>query len=245
MNSIQEIINWSEVWAPLIPLTFFLILRPKTAWTKPVFYFLVITLFFSICLDVMWKRRTLGLNDWFEKNLWWWWDIDRATGKKALKNNIFYNLNSFARLIFFSAFFTYFYPVFKKIHRYVPWIFLALMIVNFIFHESIKDFSSIEHAVEAAILLTCCLIYIYKATLDDTVPSLSSQPQFWLITGLTLYTAINFFIFLFYKYLMASLRFKKYANDVWNVHNISFIILCVLTAVSFYKAKKWIKTSPY
>lgn len=235
---LQDIIDWSEVWAPLIPLAIFIILRPGLAWVKPVFYFLSITLVFSICIDVMWKRRSLGLFDWFERNFWWWMDTDPATGKKALKNNIFYNLNSFARLVFFSAFFTYFYPVFKKIHRSVPWIFLVLMIVNFVFHESIKDFSSIQHAVEAAVLLTCCLTYYYKATLDDSVSSLSSLSQFWLITGLTLYTAINFFIFLFYKYLMASLTFKKYAQEVWNVHNISFIILCVLIGVSFYKAKK-------
>ncbi len=234
----ERILNWSEVWAPLIPLTFYIFLKPQTRWTKPVFYFFIVTLVFGIAADVMWQRRYLGLNEWFEKYLWWWYDFDPATGKKALKNNIFYNLNSFARLVFFSAFFTYFYPIFKKLNRFVPWIFLVLMIANFLLHESIKDFSSIQHALEAAILLTYCLIYLYKSTLDDRISSLSSLPPVWLIAGLTLYTAINFFIFLFYKYLMASLQFKKYAQEVWNVHNISFIILCLFTAVSFYKAKK-------
>jgi hypothetical protein len=238
MSSQQQILNWSEVWAPLIPLAFYTYYKPQNRWVKPVFYFLIITLFLGICIDIMWQRRTLGLYEWFEKNLWWWMDTDPATGKKALKNNIFYNLNSFARLAFFSVFFTHFYPVFKKLDRFIPWVFLILMTANFIWHESIKDFSSIQHAVEAATLLTYCLIYFYKSTLDDNITSLSSLPQFWIITGLTLYTAINFFIFLFYKYLMASLQFKKYAQEVWNVHNISFIILCLFTAITFYKARK-------
>lgn len=238
MKTIQEILNWSEVWAPLIPLTFFTFLRPKVKWAKPIFYFLIITLIFSIAIDIIWYRKHLGINEWFEKNLWWWWDFDSKAGKYVFKNNIFYNLNSFARLIFFSLFFQQFYPIYKKLDRFVPWIFLTLMTANFIWFEDIKDFSSREHAIEAAILLYYCLLYFYKTTMDESIGSPSSLPQFWVVTGLTLYTAINFFIFLFYKYLMGFPEFKKYAVEIWNVHNISFILLNIFIAVSFYKAKK-------
>ena len=237
MKTIQEILNWSEVWSPLIPLAFYIFLKPRARWIKPILIFLVITLIFSIAIDIIWYRKKLGINPWFEKNLWWWWDTD-STGKKIFKNNIFYNLNSFARLIFFSIFFQYFYPVFKKLDRFVPWIFLVLMIINFLWFDNIKDFSSRQHSVEAAILLFYCLLYFYKATLDDNIESPYSLPQSWLVAGLTLYTAINFFIFLFYKYLMSLPQFKIYAVEIWNVHNISFIFLNIFIAISFYKSKK-------
>lgn len=237
METIKLILNWSEVWSPLIPLAFYIFLKPRARWIKPILIFLVITLTFSIAIDIIWYRKKLGINPWFEKNLWWWWDTD-ATGKKVLKNNIFYNLNSFARLIFFSMFFQYFYPVFKKLNRFVPWIFLILMIINYQWFDNIKDFSSRQHSVEAAILLFYCLLYFYKATLDDNIESPYALPQSWLVSGLTLYTAINFFIFLFYKYLMSLPQFKIYAVEIWSVHNISFIILNIFIAIAFYKSKK-------
>jgi len=238
MKTIQQILHWSEVWSPLIPLAFYIVLRPKARWVKPIVTFLLITLVFSIIIDVIWKRKTLGINDWFESNLWWWWDTDPVSGKKIFKNNIFYNLNSFARLVFFLLFFSYFYPFFKKLSRLVPWVFLILMTINFIWFENIKDFSSRQHALEAAILLFCSLLYFYKTNMDDSVVSPSSLPEFRVVTGLTLYTAVNFFIFLFYKYLMGLPEFKKYATDIWNVHNVSFIILNLFIAAAFIKAKK-------
>lgn len=238
MKTIQQILNWSEVWSPLIPLAFYIFLRPKAKWIKPILTFLIITLVFGIAIDVIWKRKTLGLNEWFETNLWWWWEFDPVIGKNVFKNSIFYNLNSLARLIFFLAFFSYFYSFFQKLNRFVPWIFLLLMAVNFIWFENIKDFSSRIHATEAAILLFCSLLYFYKTTMDDNIASPASLPEFRVVTGLTLYTAINFFIFLFYKYLMASLEFKKYAMEIWNVHNISFIVLNLFIAAAFFKAKK-------
>jgi hypothetical protein len=237
METIKLILNWSEVWSPLVPLAFYIFLKPKARWIKPILIFLVITLIFSIAIDIIWYRKKLGINPWFEKNLWWWWDTD-PTGKKVFKNNIFYNLNSFARLIFFSMFFQYFYPVFKKLNRFVPWIFLILMIINYRWFDNIKDFSSRQHSVEAAILLCYCLLYFYKATLDDNIESPYALPQSWLVSGLTLYTAINFFIFLFYKYLMSLPQFKIYAVEIWSVHNISFIFLNIFIATAFYKSKK-------
>jgi hypothetical protein len=37
---------------------------------------------------------------------------------------------------------------------------------------------------------------------------------------------------------MTSIEFKDYAQEVWNVHNISFIILNIFIASAFFKAKK-------
>jgi hypothetical protein len=238
MKTIQLLLDWSEAWAPLLALIVYFITRPKARWVKPVLYFLVIAFIFGLALDLIWKRRKLGIEPWFETYLWWWWDTDPVTGEKILKNNIFYNLTSLARLLAFTAFFHLFYDIFKKLNRFIPWIFIALMVVNFTWFENIKDFSSRQLTVEAAILLFYCLLFFYKTTLDVGLDRPSSQPQFWVVAGLTLYTAVNFFIFLFYKYLMSQVTFAKYAVEIWNVHNISYILLNIFIIIAFIRSKR-------
>ena len=91
-------------------------------------------------------------------------------------------------------------------------------------------------AFDAGLLLVFCLSYFYRINLDDNIASPIALPQSWVVTGLTLYTAINFFIFFFFSYITDAN--KQYAKDIWNVHNFSFILLKVFIAISFWKAKK-------
>lgn len=235
MKWLQEILDWSEVWALLIPLTVFLIYRPKAAWVRPIIFLLVISLVFGIALDLIWKRRTLGIEWWFREYLWWWWETDPKTGVVYLPNTIFYNLLSVSRLIFFTWFFSYLGYSFKKINRFVPWAFLLFAIINFWFFQDIKDFSSRLLAVEAAILLFYCMLYFYKVNMDDTVASPFSISPAWVVAGLALYTAVNFILFLFYNFL--SIEYKHYAEEIWNVHNISYIVMNVFIAVALYRAR--------
>jgi len=90
-------------------------------------------------------------------------------------------------------------------------------------------------ALDAGILLIFCLTYFYKINLDDSVYSPLALPQSWIVIGLTLYTAVNFFIFLFFSYITDALR--DYAINIWNVHNCSYILLNLFIAVSFSKVK--------
>jgi hypothetical protein len=60
----------------------------------------------------------------------------------------------------------------------------------------------------------------------------SGTPEFWVTTGLSIYVVINLPIFLFYNALSA--QFEKFAIDIWNIHNLSYLILAVFLAKSFY-----------
>lgn len=197
--------------------------------------YLIITLLFGFALDIIWKRRILGIEEWFQQNLWWWYDTDPKTQQPVLKNTIFYNLISVARLLCFATFFGQIGYSFKQINKFIIPLFLFLSAINFIGFENIKDFSSRQLTVEAAILLFYCLLYFYKTTMDDTIASPMSLRHFWVVTGLALYTAVNFFIFLFYRYLMT--EYKIYSQNIWNVHNISFILLNMFIAIALYRAK--------
>lgn len=243
MKSLQQILDWSEVWALLIPLTILLIYKPKAPWVKPIIFYLLIALVLGAAQDIIWKRRRLGIEDWFLENFSWGFERDPLTGNILLdkqggpvfKNTIFYNLLSVTRLVFFTWFFGRLGYTFKKLNRFIPSLFLLLVVINFIFFQNIKDFSSRILAVEAAILLFYCMLFFYKVNMDDSIGSPFSLPQSWAVTGLTLYTAINFILFLFYNYL--SIQYKAYAVEMWNVHNISYILLNVFIAVALYKAR--------
>src|SRR5688572_21278691 len=108
MKSLQQILDWSEVWALLIPLTILLIFKPKASWVKPIIFYLLIALILGAALDLIWKRRRLGIEEWLLENFSWGFERDPVTGNILLdkkggpvfKNTIFYNLLSVTRLVF-------------------------------------------------------------------------------------------------------------------------------------------------
>jgi hypothetical protein len=71
--------------------------------------------------------------------------------------------------------------------------------------------------------------------MDEEIPSPLALPPFWTVMGLTLYTSVNFLIFLFYNYLIGAE--KNYAIEVWNVHNLIYIVLMITIAVAVKKIK--------
>ena len=85
-NLIQPILNWSEVWALLIPL-FVLLLRPKQPfYLKPVILYLWAALFLNLTGDIIGE---------YNKNHPGW----------HLSNNPLYNIHSLLRFTCFSYFF--------------------------------------------------------------------------------------------------------------------------------------------
>ena len=62
-------------------------------------------------------------------------------------------------------------------------------------------------------------------------------PHFWIVTGLCVYVVVNFFVFLFYLPLL-DVDFRLSVN-MWNVHNIAFIIFCVFIAKGFYGTTRY------
>ena len=234
MKILKEILDWSEVWATLIPLIVYLWFRPKPNWVKPLLIYIVIAFLLGLIIDVTWKSTELGISQWVKKTFWWLYQ------GKYLYTLIFYNINSFIRLVLLTFFFLLVNPSYRKVYVLISGLFVIAGITNFIFFEDIElSFSSRQFAVEAAIILLYCLLYFYNVNMNDQIKSLTALPHFWVVVGLTLYTSVNFLIFLFYKYLISE-EFTaewKFAIDIWNVHNLSYIVLMTFIAVGFRKAK--------
>ena len=163
MNWLKETLDWSEVWAPIIPLAVYFYKKPKASWIKPVLIYLLVTLIFSIIVDVTWKSKSLGLEAFCQKIFWWLYIGD----KKELYNTIFYNLISFARLLLFTWLFQIIINDNKKLYKVIFLFFVLFVALNFGFFENIREFSSRQLATEAAIILFYCLLYFYKVNMDD------------------------------------------------------------------------------
>ena len=220
MSLYRLFIDWAEVIGPLIALPFVLSRKKTPAYLKPVRIYVIIALVVNLLSTLIWKYKV----KWgFTEDDFLW------------SNNFLYNIRSVCSLVLFSMFFIRLKQRFlHRVKAALPWVFLVVAAVNFIFFEDFFNrnmFSNRLLATEAAILLFYCLQYYIFLTIEDRTTPLKKQPGFWIVTGLTFYVAASFFIFLFYMYLtQADLNF---AVDIWDVHNIVYLFLFICIAITF------------
>ena len=221
-NFFQQILDWSEVWALLIPL-FVLLLYPKQPrYLTPIIIYLVLALIINILIDVGWKYKE-HVPQWMQSN------------------NFLYNIHSFVRFICFSLFFNLLgKPFNRKIQKIIPILSIVFIIINFSFFEYFfkkEFFSSRLLATESGLLLFYCLQY-YLHKLQDESDNLKRLPDYWVVTGLSIYVVFNFFYFLLYTTLLEN-GYTKFVEQMWNYHNLSFIILCIFIARAFYVGRHY------
>jgi hypothetical protein len=113
------------------------------------------------------------------------------------------------------------------------------VVINFSFFEKFYDhlspFSSRLLSVEAIGLLFLCMQF-YISRLSTDIGTTRKQPEVWIVTGLSIYVTLNFFIFLLYDKL--SQQDIAFAAGLWSVHNVSYIIMNLFIAKGFYESGK-------
>jgi hypothetical protein len=214
---LQLTLDWSEVWAPLIPLIILLFRRKQPFFLKPVILYLWFALFINLAGDII-SDFKIYLPAWLHSN------------------NVLYNVHSIVRFICFSYFFiTLPQTFFFSLRKLLPLISLLFLVINFNYFE---DFTNAEHlsgnllATEAYLLLIYCMQY-YLSQLRDDIEVISSGPDFWIVTGLGIYVVVNFFVFLFYVPMID--QDLVLAENIWNVHNVAYIIFCIFITKAFYE----------
>lgn len=213
---LQSILDWSEVWTLLIPLSVLLFRQKQPSFLKPVVVYLWIALFLNLFGNIIAD---------FKKYFPAW----------LQSNNPLYNLHSLIRFGCFSYFFLALkQPYYASARKVVAAILFGFIILNFLFHE---DFFYTEHlsgnllSAEAYVLLVYCLLY-YLSQLRDEKETIASGPAFWVATGLCIYVVINFFVFLFYVPMIN--QNPDLADKMWSVHNAAYILLSFFIAKAFY-----------
>ena len=207
-----KILEWSEVWALLIPLVILLFRRQQPATLKPVIIYLWIVFILNLSIDIITAINIYHHN--FD-----------------LSNNTLYNIHSVVRFVCFSLYFIQLPQTsFIKFKKVLTLVFLIFVVINFGFFENFFNFDSFSGnllATEAYLLLIFCMLY-YLSELKDDSKNLFNGPDFWVVTGLSIYVVVNFFVFLFYLPMIDV--DLDLAVNIWNVHNIAFIIFCVFIA---------------
>ena len=216
-----KILEWSEVWALLIPLVILLFRRQQPATLKPVIIYLWIAFILNLGIDIITAINIYHHN--FD-----------------LSNNTLYNIHSVVRFVCFSLYFIQLpqtsFIKFKKILTVVSLIFV---VINFGFFENFFNFDSFSGnllATEAYLLLIFCMLY-YLSELKDDSKNLFNGPDFWVVTGLSIYVVVNFFVFLFYLPMIDV--DLDLAVNIWNIHNIAFIIFCLFIAKGLYGSDRY------
>lgn len=219
-NFLLNILDWSEVWALIIPLAVLLFRRQQPATLKPIIVYLWIAFILNVAIDII--------------------VVINLDPKSDLSNNPLYNMHSIARFICFSIYFINLprssFTKFKKVLAAASAIFI---LINFSFFENFFNYDSFSGnllAMEAYILLVYCMLY-YLSELKDDSKNLFNGADFWIVTGLSVYVVINFFVFLFY--LPMIYVDPKLAENIWNVHNIAFIIFCLFITKGLYGSHRY------
>ena len=216
---LQLILDWSEVWAILVPLSVLLFRKSQPAFLKPVIYYLWVALLLNTVGDIISE-----LKEDFPSWLHW-----------LRSNNVLYNIHSLIRFALFTYFFRLLGNLFRSnLDKFINVAAFIFLIINFLFFE---NFFNPDHlsgnllATEAFVLLLYCMQY-YLSKLTDENEGFSRTKDFWVVTGLSIYVVVNFFVFLFYVPLLS--ENTDLSVKMWNVHNVAYIVLCIFIARAFY-----------
>jgi hypothetical protein len=211
-----ELLKWSEVWALLIPLSVLLIRRSSPALLLPIPIYLGLAFLLNLCI-------TLVAN------------VPAFTHLFHGSNHIFYNLHSVAKVVFFGWFIQRYLPIASA--NIVKLIFIfygAFVLLNFTLFENPLVFSSRLLTVESILLLFLGITWYLYTIQDDELRDFKKEVVFLVITGLTIYEGVCFFIFLVYKQLIVPEQ--QFAILIWKVHDVAFIILNLFLARACMKA---------
>lgn len=143
--------------------------------------------------------------------------------------HFFYSLFTYVE---YSAF-SYFlwlntkHPVFKRLISYISIIFLILLTFYY-FTTPFRSLDSVPIGVETIIILVFCFYYLYEQMNDTSNLFIYNKYQFWVITGMMIYLAGSFFIYIFANQLDT-----KFLQKYWFLTLVFYVIKNIFFAIGF------------
>ena len=142
-------------------------------------------------------------------------------------NYIVYSINTFASfLLLFYLFANYLLPINKTASIVSVAVFIIITALLVYQGDGILTYNSISSAFTSFIIVALCLYFFYKSLISSSPEvSIPSTAIFWCVVGIFTYFAGSFFIFITYKYIIAT----NMANltMLWRFHNVLLFICSV------------------
>jgi hypothetical protein len=168
------------------------------------YYFIVISLLASLIAYFKWKEELyLKVFPLFLLISMIAEIIAYMMAEKERDNTLVYNCFSVVEFIF------YFFVLHEVIHSkkakkiifHIAWIYVASVILNFIFIQKITEFSTTTYALGCLIIVAICIYYFLELFQLPSSVNLLRQPSFWICSSLLFFYACSFPIFGFAKYI--------------------------------------------
>ena len=218
---LKLLLDWSEVWALLIPIGVYWFRRQQPGYMRPIIIYLFLAAFLNLFAEVM---GFLALKYRPPVSAWWY------------SNHPFYNAQIPIRFLFFLLFF---YAL-NKVYRLWVWVAFVLFLMGMfaleIFtNESVLSRTNINVMLQviAAFLLMLLCIFFYLRVLSTRMEQPFQSKSFYQVTAIAVYCILTLFVFLFYEDVEASGK-PSDLMKFWDYHNGPFIISCIFTEIALY-----------
>jgi len=224
MNKIlMFLFDWSEVWAPLLPLIILIVFKPAGRNIRWLYYYVPFAFINNFIAIFVLEYAYL------------------VPSSIRVGNNLFYNLHSFLMVILFTLYISGELSKNKaKLLKLLLVVYSIFVLINFSFFESPILLSTRHFTIGSVILISVCFLYFFRTIMDDSEKNWLNQPSFIICSGLCLYEAITFFIFLFIYPL-----FDRHVNSdiafaikMMYVYEGIFVVFCVTLAVGLYRYRQ-------
>lgn len=134
-------------------------------------------------------------------------------------------------IIEYSLFASFIYTVLhnsylKKVLLICSFLFVSFCLFNIFFQPKYK-FDSLQTSIESLILLIFCIIFLFEQINKPELVFIYASYKFWVITGILVYIATTFFLYIF----AASLPLKQ-AQEYWVISHVSNILRNIFFATA-------------
>jgi hypothetical protein len=206
----------------------------------PIILYVFVAIWFNLLIHVVGTFFDISLNSYkilldFLKRLSGFNAFYAQLTHSHKTNTIFYNTHSLARFICFTSFFfSLQHTPFKKLYFLLIGIFSLIFLLYFTLIDSFFNPNHISSDLmtgESFFLLCFCMLY-YLAILREGPQNFWGRKDFWVVTALSFFSTINFFLFLFYLPLLE--ESVKNAISIWRIYDIAFIVFIILLTRAFY-----------
>jgi len=152
-----------------------------------------------------------------------------------------HNINSTPGLHFYTvgellSLSYFFYQIFntglkKRVIVIVAISFVILSIINTCFFQSLHQDNTYTRSLEALILIAYCFMYFDQESRIRQTIKWEKKPANWFVTGLLVYFAGAFFLFLFSN-IITKLSYST-QNILWGLHGALQIIMYLLITAGY------------